>query len=145
MKTLLPPPQTLFIALTLALLPATTKPEPTASLDTARAMYAEGRYQQAANLLQKMIETDPDNSVLHNLLGRSYGRRAEDAVFWKAIKLTKKTGHSFKKAVELDPTNQEAVRDLIKYYEDVPEFIGGSREKADYWREHLEGLGGAGE
>ncbi|MGI9229507.1 MAG: tetratricopeptide repeat protein [Gammaproteobacteria bacterium] len=106
----------------------------------ALALYEAGDYKAAIKLLKSRIETDPDNSALHHLLGKSYGRQAEKSVFWKAIKLAKKTRKSMEKAVQLDTNNIPAIEDLIEYYQTAPNFLGGSKQKAKHWQNHLNEL-----
>ena len=111
-----------------------------AALAQARAIYEAGEYRQAVGRLHELLAAEPDNSALHHLLGKAYGRLAENAVFWKAMKFAKKTRRAFEKAVELDAANIAAIEDLISYYESAPGFLGGSRQKAGRWRARLNEL-----
>ena len=141
-----------FALLSLALLPfalglALTAPRPAAAaaertdaLAEARALYEAGEYRQAGALLRGLIEAQPDDSELHHLLGKAYGRQAEQAVFWQAMGLAKKAKRCFERAVALDGGNIAAIEDLIRYYEAAPGFLGGSQRKAGEWRARLRRL-----
>ncbi len=61
---------------------------------------------------------------------KSYGRRAEESKFLGAMSWARKTHHEFEIAVELDPANFEARRDLIRYEMNAPSMIGGGDDKA---------------
>ena len=87
-------------------------------------------YKKAAELLERAIEKEPKQSVLHHLLGKSYGRRAENSSLFTAGRWASKCRQSFEKAVELDPRNIEAMSDLMEYYIEAPGIMGGGMDKA---------------
>lgn len=106
----------------------------------AYELYEAAEYEQAVKLLKQITREQPDNSEMYHLLGKCYGRLAEKSVFLEAMKFAKKTVSSFEKAVALDETNIDAIKDLISYYEKAPGFLGGSRKKAAHWQTKLEHL-----
>ncbi len=84
---------------------------------------------EAAADFETAIELDSDNSVYYLRLGEAYGRQAEDASMFKAMRLVKKIRSSFQRAVELDPDNLDARDALLSYYIGAPGIAGGSKEK----------------
>jgi tetratricopeptide (TPR) repeat protein len=135
-----------------------------ASLESARALFDAGRYNQAAAALaadvgnhspdpevyywlarcefelrewdsaisnaEHAVQLSPNNSEYHHLLGRSYGRKAEHAGWFSGFALARKTREEFARAVELDPNNVGARRDLAQYDARAPGIIGGGEDKA---------------
>lgn len=96
----------------------------------AEQKYQGQKYAQAVTLLENAIALAPDVSRYHHLLGKCYGRMAETAGPLHALSLATQTRRQFEKAVELDGENVGALKDLMKYYQDAPGFLGGNREKA---------------
>lgn len=91
----------------------------------------EGRYQQAVANLEKAIAVDTRNSDYYDWLGRAYGRVAETSNFISALAYARKAMHAFERAVELDPSNLEALSDVFEYYLEAPGMIGGGLNKAE--------------
>lgn len=80
---------------------------------------------------ERAVELSPDNSDYHLLLGRAYGRKAEHHANWfSGISLAKKIRTEFEKAVELNPRNIKAQRDLANFYARAPGLVGGGDDKA---------------
>jgi cytochrome c-type biogenesis protein CcmH/NrfG len=90
-----------------------------------------GEYKKASDAFERAAALEPDNAKLIHWLGRAYGRRAETANPFMAPGLASKTRQMFEKAVELDPTNKDALGDLLDYYLDAPGFLGGGMHKAE--------------
>jgi Flp pilus assembly protein TadD len=90
-----------------------------------------GEYKKATESLEKAAALDPNNPKLAHWLGRVYGRRAETANPFSAPGWATKTRQMFEKAVELDPTDKDALGDLLDYYMDAPGFLGGGLQKAE--------------
>jgi tetratricopeptide (TPR) repeat protein len=84
-----------------------------------------GDYKSAINDLEKAVKLDPHSSDHYMWLGRAWGHRASSSVFFMAVKYAGETRKNFEKAVELNPTNIEAINDLMSYYLDAPGFLGG--------------------
>ena len=87
-------------------------------------------FKQASETLERAVAIDPTNSDVHLWLGRSYGRRAENAFPTSALRLAEKAHDHLEKAVALNPRNWEAVDDLFQYYLQAPGFLGGGLDKA---------------
>jgi Flp pilus assembly protein TadD len=90
-----------------------------------------GEYKRASEAFEKASTLEPNNPKLIHWLGRTYGRRAETANPFAAPGLASKTRQMFEKAVELDPTDKDALGDLLDFYLDAPGFLGGGVQKAE--------------
>ncbi len=101
------------------------------SLDHGIKFYEAEKFQQAREVFEYLVNEDSENSTYYHWLGKSYGRIAENAAWLTAMSMAKKTRKAFEKAVELDETNLDALKDLKQYYLDAPGFLGGSKKKAN--------------
>ena len=90
-----------------------------------------GEYKKATATLEKAVALDPNNGKLVYWLGRTYGRRAETANFFAAPGLAAKTREMFERAVALDPSDKDALGDLLDFYLEAPGFLGGGLQKAE--------------
>ena len=99
--------------------------------------YQLGEFPRAVASLERAVQLAPKDSEYHDWLGKSYGRRAEESIFLSAMTLARKTHREFEIAVELDPQNFEAQRDLIRYEMNAPSVVGGGDDKA---LKHIDGL-----
>ena len=102
--------------------------------------YQDGNYRAAATNFREAIQFAPEDSALHHWLGKCYGRIAEQGNWLTALSYAKKTLKQFRKAVELDANNYEALRDLADYLEQAPGFMGGDKQEAERLRRQLETL-----
>ena len=107
----------------------------------AQARFADQHYQAAVELMQKAVKLEPDNSDFQHLLGKCYGRLAEQSNPISAISLSQKTRKALEKAVQLDNHNISALRDLMEYYRQAPGFLGGSKTKANKIEKRLQDFG----
>ena len=92
--------------------------------------YQLHEFPRAITSLERATQLSPKDSEYHDWLGRSYGRRAEETMFLGAMGWARKTHHEFEIAVELDPRNFEAQRDLIRFEMNAPAVVGGGDDKA---------------
>ena len=92
--------------------------------------YELGEFARASASLESAVQLSPKQSEYHDWLGKSYGRRAETSVFLSAMSWARKTHKEFEIAVQFDPTNFEAQRDLIRYEMNAPGIVGGGDDKA---------------
>jgi tetratricopeptide (TPR) repeat protein len=81
-----------------------------------KACFMEGQYKQAVANLEAAVREDSLNSEYYDWLGRAYGRLAEGSSFLSALGYAKKTVRAFEKAIELGPSNIEALSDVFEYY-----------------------------
>ena len=96
-----------------------------------RAYFMEGLYKEAVASLEKAVAEDGLNSDSYDWLGRAYGRLAEGSSFVTALKYARKTVHAFERAVELGPSNPEALSGLFEFYLEAPGIVGGGLDKAE--------------
>jgi len=96
-----------------------------------KSYFMQGQYKLAVTNLENAIAEDNGNSEYYDWLGRAYGRIAETSSFVSAMGYAKKTVHAFERAVELEPSNLEALSDLFEYYLQAPGIVGGGMDKAE--------------
>ena len=104
------------------------------SANSAEAYYWLGRsyyeihdYDNAITAGEKSVALDPKNSAYHDWLGRIYGGKADrDRSFSYARKVKKE----FETAVQLNPSDVVARRDLEEYLADAPWVVGGNKDEA---------------
>ena len=97
---------------------------------TATAAFEAHDYARSAELLEQLLAVQADCAQCAHLLGRAYGHMAEQASWSEAIGLAKKTRLALEHAVDIDPSNEPAIEDLIRYYREAPGFLGGDNAKA---------------
>lgn len=100
--------------------------------------YQLREFPRAVTILERAVQLAPKESEYHDWLGRSYGRKAEGSLFLSAMSWARKTHREFEIAVELNPRNFEAQRDLIRYEINAPSVVGGGDDKALKHIEELE-------
>jgi tetratricopeptide (TPR) repeat protein len=98
-----------------------------ADLWLARCYFELAEYDQAIVYAERTVEIEPGLSEAHLWLGRSYGVEAERA---HSLLLARKVRREFETAVELDPGNLAARRDLMEFYLEAPRLLGGGQDKA---------------
>lgn len=92
-----------------------------------RSYYEMHDVDDAVKNAEKSVSMDPKNSLYHQWLGRAYGAKADrDHSFFQARKVKKE----FEQAVQLDPSNLQARRDLEQFTMDAPGIVGGSKDEA---------------
>jgi tetratricopeptide (TPR) repeat protein len=92
-----------------------------------RCYYELRNFDQAGANLEKAVKLDAQNSDYHLWLGRADGRLADvHHSLWLGIRTRKE----FEEAVQLNPKNLPARRDLIEFYTNAPWIVGGSKKKA---------------
>ena len=103
-------------------------------------LYERGEFKAASKAFSSAVEQSPDHADYHHWLAKAYGRIAENASWFTAIRLARKVRASLERAVALDPHNAEALADLLKYYQQAPSFLGGNEEKVKAISKRLEVL-----
>jgi tetratricopeptide (TPR) repeat protein len=102
-----------------------------------QCFYQLREYARALTSLDRSVQLVPNQSMYHNWLGKAYGRKAEESSFLSAMGWAKKTHKEFEIAVQLQPSNLEAQRDLIRYEMNAPGIVGGGDDRA---MKHIEDL-----
>jgi tetratricopeptide (TPR) repeat protein len=97
----------------------------------AKSYFMLGEFGKSADIFEKAIAANPQNSEYYHWLGKAYGRRAETANPLSAPILASKARNAFEKSVQLDGHNLEAMNDLFSYYLEAPGFLGGGLDKAE--------------
>ncbi len=96
-----------------------------------RAYFSMGNWDRGIAACEKAVTLQPDNSRYHMWLGRAYGEKANDVIFFKAASLAGKVRNEFEAAVRLDTNNVDARSDLGEFYLEAPGMVGGGRDKAE--------------
>ena len=96
-----------------------------------KAYFMQGQFKEAVVNLEKAIAEHGQSSDYYDWLGKAYGRLAEHSSFVSALGYAKKTVRYFERAVELGPSNLEALSDVFEYYLDAPGMVGGGMDKAE--------------
>lgn len=86
--------------------------------------------EDAIPMLKTCTEKLPRSSRCHHRLGQLYGSAAMSGGMMAAMKYGSQIKELFIKAVELDPLNFEARRDLTQFYLQAPGIVGGSVTRA---------------
>jgi tetratricopeptide (TPR) repeat protein len=93
----------------------------------ARSFMDLGQYDQAVDFAERAVSLAPGCSETHFWLARSYAMKADTArSFW----LARKARIEYQTAVQLNPDNLFARRDLMEFYLEAPWILGGSKQKA---------------
>ncbi len=98
-----------------------------ASYWLGRCYYELRDYDNALAQLQKAVSLDSHNSVYHQWLGRAYGGKADKE---RSFSAARKVKSEFEAAVQLDPKNIPARRDLEDYCMDAPWIVGGNKDES---------------
>jgi tetratricopeptide (TPR) repeat protein len=85
----------------------------------------------------------PGDSDTQMWLARAYGMKASTANPLSAFALAKKVRVSFERAVQLDPTNVQAMSDLGQFYVAAPAIVGGGLDKAQRLADKIKPLSAA--
>lgn len=92
-----------------------------------RCYFELKNYQQAINAGERSVKLAANNSEYQLWLARAYGRQADvGRSVWMALR----SKDSLEAAVQSDPNNVAARRDLAEFYIEAPWIVGGSKAKA---------------
>jgi len=92
-----------------------------------RNYYELRDYDNAIANAEKSVQLDPKNSLYHMWLGRAFGGKADRE---RSFSIAKKVKKEFQEAVQLNPSNLQARRDLEEYDLDAPWIVGGDKDEA---------------
>ncbi len=112
-------------------------PDPGTLYVQALDFYEQKQYEKAVSLLEEAITLAPEQADYYHLLGKSYGRLAEQASWFTALPLARKTGHALERAVALDANKIQALADLIDFHQRAPGIAGGNAERAKFLHKRL--------
>lgn len=102
-----------------------------------RSYYELHDYDNAIAQLEKSTQLDAKNSDYHRWLGVAYGEKADRE---RSFFFAKKVKKEFEEAVQLNPSNIQARRDLVEYCVDAPWIVGGSKDEAKQQIEAIQKL-----
>ena len=88
------------------------------------------QYDAAIKSAERAVGLDPQNSIYHEWLGKTYGEKADHAGLFSAMSLAKKARKEFQAAVDLNGKNYSARQALIEFDCSAPGIVGGGEEKA---------------
>ena len=103
----------------------------------SRVYYQLELWDNSVRMAEKAVALAPQNSSYHLWLGRTMGRKAEDANSFTAFGLARKVKTEFERAVALDANNLMARADLSEFYLEAPGFLGGDKNKARQQAEYI--------
>jgi len=109
-----------------------------------QSYYQLGDFPRAVAGFERAVQLSPKDSEYRDWLAKSYGRKAEESMFLSAMSWARKTHREFEIAVELDPSNFEARRDLIRYEMNAPPVVGGACPRRILRDEKTDARGGCG-
>jgi tetratricopeptide (TPR) repeat protein len=92
-----------------------------------RSSYELFDFNSAAASFERAIQLQPKSSLYHEWLGQAYSEKADRE---HSLSLAHKTKKEFQSAVQLDPANISARRDLAEYDMDAPWIAGGNKDDA---------------
>jgi tetratricopeptide (TPR) repeat protein len=92
-----------------------------------RCSYELFDFNAASAAFERAIKSEPKNSLYHLWLGRADSERADRE---HSLSLARKVKKEFQAAVQLDPSNIGARRDLAEYEVDAPWIAGGDKDDA---------------
>lgn len=95
-----------------------------------RVLFTLEQFEAAKTECEKAVNLDPQNSMYRLWLGRTLGEVADRANFLNAYGLAKRARSEFEQAVQLNPSNAEALADLGEFYSSAPGVVGGGTDKA---------------
>jgi len=92
-----------------------------------RCSYELFDFNSAVASFDRAIQLQPKSSLYHQWLGRAYSEKADRE---HSLSLARKTKKESQSAVQLDPSNISARRDLAEYEMDAPWIAGGDKDGA---------------
>lgn len=99
--------------------------------------YEQEDFTKAREIFTQLTRMDSKCSTCFHMLGKSIGRIAEQSDWINAIGLAPKVKKALETALYINPDSEEIKKDLIKYYENAPFFLGGNKKKAKFLKGQL--------
>jgi TolA-binding protein len=101
--------------------------DPEAHFWLGRSSYELFDFNSAVSSFERALQLQPKSPLYHQWLGRAYSEKADRE---HSLSLARKTKKEFQSAVQLDPANISARRDLTEYELDAPWIAGGDKDDA---------------
>lgn len=96
----------------------------------AKSFYEMEERDQAVSSAERAVAINPQSSIYHEWLGRTYGEKAGHSGWFSGLSLARKTRKEFATAVELNERNFSAMQALIEFDCSAPGVAGGGDDKA---------------
>jgi tetratricopeptide (TPR) repeat protein len=96
-----------------------------------RVYYQEEQWDRAIADCEAAVQLEPASSKYHLWLGRAYGEKADHVSIFAAYKLARRVASEFQQAVQLDPSNADALADLGEFDVEAPGAVGGGVNRAE--------------
>ena len=116
-----------------ALVEARLKEQPDDALATfllSQIRNAFGDRKSPLPLAEKAVALDPGTAKYHRQLAEAIGVTAQHANVLQQLLLARRFRKEIDRAIELDPNDVQARRDLLEFYLVAPGIVGGDREHA---------------
>ncbi len=97
---------------------------------TGHARFEQCEFKEAARAFTKALQFRPDDAALHLWLGKSYAKMAEVASPLHAAGNARQARRSLERAIELEPRNQQYLREVFDFYLASPEWFRGGLSRA---------------
>ena len=115
------------LLLTVTLLPGVAHADARAQ---GEALLRAGKFEEAAEQLERAIAQSPKDAKAHNLLAQAYGAEASAGGMITKMRLAGKVRDHFERAVALAPDEIEYREALLEFYAQAPSAMGGGLDKA---------------
>ncbi|HEY5801517.1 MAG TPA: tetratricopeptide repeat protein [Burkholderiaceae bacterium] len=90
----------------------------------------QARYEEAVSLGEQCVAAHPQLSSCHEAHGDAVATKALSSGMFAAMRHAGTIKDAYLKAVELDPKNFSARRNLLQYYVQAPAVAGGGKDRA---------------
>jgi tetratricopeptide (TPR) repeat protein len=97
----------------------------------ARAAYEQDDLDEAADLMEKALELDPDNCEYHWVRGDLQGARAQKGSIFTKVGKAKSCKKHWERAVELCPDSIKYLEGLMYFNLQAPGIAGGNKDEAE--------------
>ena len=103
-----------------------------------QSYYQLREFTRAVTSLERAVQLAPRSVRISRLAWQSLRPEGREGMFLSAMSWARKTHKEFEIAVQLNPSNFEAQRDLIRFEMNAPGIVGGGDDKALKHIEELE-------
>ena len=100
------------------------------ALDLGHRAFDAKTFSAASEAFERAANLNPKSAEAFLWLGNAYSRQAMEASMVRKVILGPKAKAAWERAIALDPKNFDAHENLLEYYNMVPKFFGGGRDKA---------------
>jgi tetratricopeptide (TPR) repeat protein len=104
--------------------------DPLANFLMSQIRNAFGDQKTPMELAEKAVALDASTAKFHRQLAEAIGVTAQHAGVFQQLFLARRFRKELDRALELDPRNPQALRDLMEFYLLAPSIVGGDKERA---------------